>query len=167
MASLTLDQKVPFSSVKGMKWSEMCHIRFVHLSEKEKEKRKIWLAGWLVVFVVYGPSTHFRPFRARSVNLATLFPRQASNAVYQYLVPFLSPVTDNCPSWISGRVRMVVEMFLWPNLNENKMAGPGLKPATPWFAVRLSSDWLSRPAKKKKKKSGARIRVGLNQMTRR
>ena len=32
------------------------------------------------------------------------FPGQASWAVYQYLVPSLSPVTDNCPSWISGRV---------------------------------------------------------------
>ena len=35
---------------------------------------------WLVVLVFYGPSTHFRSFRARSVNLATLFlgksPRQ-------------------------------------------------------------------------------------------
>ena len=28
---------------------------------------------WLVVLVFYGPSTHFRSFRARSVNLATLF----------------------------------------------------------------------------------------------
>ena len=31
-------------------------------------------------------------------------------------MPLLSPVTDNCPSWISGRVRMVVEIFSWPNL---------------------------------------------------
>ena len=34
----------------------------------------------LVCFLFYGPSTHFRSFRARSVNLATLFqgkpPRQ-------------------------------------------------------------------------------------------
>ena len=34
----------------------------------------------VVVLVFYGPSTHFRSFRARSVNLATLFlgkqPRQ-------------------------------------------------------------------------------------------
>ena len=36
----------------------------------------------------------------------------------QYLVPILSPVTDNCPSWISGRMRMVVEFFSWPNLDE-------------------------------------------------
>ena len=30
----------------------------------------------------------------------------------------LSPVTDNCSSWISGRGRMAVEMFSWPNLHE-------------------------------------------------
>ena len=28
---------------------------------------------WLVVLVFYGPSTHFRSFQARSVNLVTLF----------------------------------------------------------------------------------------------
>ena len=48
---------------------------------------KVWifcyydsLVGWLVVLVFYGPLTHFMSFRARSVNLATLFlgkpPRQ-------------------------------------------------------------------------------------------
>ena len=30
----------------------------------------------------------------------------------------LSPVTDNCSSWISGRRRMAVEMFSWPSLHE-------------------------------------------------
>ena len=37
-------------------------------------------AAKIIVLVFYGPSTHFRSFRARSVNLATLFlgkpPRQ-------------------------------------------------------------------------------------------
>ena len=36
--------------------------------------------GWLVVLVFYRPLTHFRSFRAQSLNLATLFlgkpPRQ-------------------------------------------------------------------------------------------
>ena len=27
----------------------------------------------------------------------------------------LSPVTDNCPSWISRRKRMAVEIITWPN----------------------------------------------------
>ena len=46
--------------------------------------REIYMAGWLVVLVFYGSSTHFRSFRARSVNLATLFlgkpPRQFTSA---------------------------------------------------------------------------------------
>ena len=35
-------------------------------------------------------------------------------------MPILSPVTDNCPSWISGRERKVIEIFSWPNLNKRK-----------------------------------------------
>ena len=38
-------------------------------------------------------------------------PGQASQAVYQYLVHILSPVTDNYSSWISGRGRMAVDIF--------------------------------------------------------
>ena len=34
--------------------------------------------------------------------------------VNQYLVHILSPVTDNCPTWISGRERMATEMVSWP-----------------------------------------------------
>ena len=70
----------------------------------------------LVLFLFYGPSTHFRSFRARSVNLATLFlgkpPRHFTST---NLVHILSPVTDNCSSWISGRGRVAVEMFSWPS----------------------------------------------------
>ena len=44
-------------------------------------------------------------------------PEQASWAVYQYLEPSLSPVTDNCPSWITGRVENGHILFSWPNLN--------------------------------------------------
>ena len=42
----------------------------------------------LVWFLFYGPSTHFRSFRARSVNLATLFlgkpPRQFTNTAHSF-----------------------------------------------------------------------------------
>ena len=71
----------------------------------------LWFLVW---FLFYGPSTHFRSFRARSVNLATLFlgkpPRQ--------FISILSQVTDNCSSWISGRGRLAVEMFSSSNLHE-------------------------------------------------
>ena len=78
----------------------------------------------LVWFLFYGPSTHFRSFRARSVNLATLFLGKPPRQFYQYLVHILSPVTDNCYSWISGRGRMAVEMFSWP-VSTKECAGRG------------------------------------------
>ena len=36
----------------------------------------------------------------------------------------LSPETDNCPSWISGRERMTVENILWSNLQERMLPNP-------------------------------------------
>ena len=89
-------------------------------STVQKESQQRVMVSWLVVLVFYGPSTHFRSFRARSVNLATLFLGKPPGKFTSLPVlnTILSPVTDNCPSWISGRERMVVEMFLWPNLNE-------------------------------------------------
>ena len=69
-------------------------------------------------FYFYCYSIHFRIFRARSVNLATLFLSKPPRQFYQYLVHILSPVTDNCSSWISGRGRMAVEIFSWPSLHE-------------------------------------------------
>ena len=45
-------------------------------------------------------------------------PGQASQAVYQYLEHILSPVTDNCPSWISERERMAIEIVFMTNLHE-------------------------------------------------
>ena len=65
---------------------------------------------WVVVLAFYGPLTLLRSFPVRSVNLSTLF----LDKPYQYLVHILSPVTDNCPSWISGRERMAVEIISWP-----------------------------------------------------
>ena len=62
---------------------------------------------------VLRPSTNFRSFSARSITLTTLFLGK-----YQYLVHILSPVTDNCSSWISGRGRMAIEIFSWPSLHE-------------------------------------------------
>ena len=52
----------------------------------------------------------------RSVNLPTLFLGRLRpiKAVYQYSVHILSPVTDNCLTWISRRERMAVEMITWP-----------------------------------------------------
>ena len=32
----------------------------------------------------------------------------------QYLAHIFSPVTDNCPTWISSREKMALEMISWP-----------------------------------------------------
>ena len=51
----------------------------------------------------------------RSVTLITLF---LSKPPRQYLVYIISPVNENCSTWISGRGRMAVELFSWPSLHE-------------------------------------------------
>ena len=51
--------------------------------------------------------------RARSVYLTTrLLGRQSAKRLTSIL-HILSPETDNCPSWISGRERMTVENISW------------------------------------------------------
>ena len=125
---LVLLRKRP--TLVGFQWQHWCAFQFPYLRKQLTYKlirtlRSQFVIGqhvlsrfWLFVLVFYGPSTHFRSVRARSVNLAPLFlgkpPRQFSST----LVPIRSAVTDNIPSWINGSVRMVVKMFSWPNLNE-------------------------------------------------
>ena len=88
------------------------------LNHQEKTCLQVCNLEDLVWFLFCGPSTHFRSVRARSVTLTTLFLGKPPMAVYQYLVHILSPVTDNCSSWISGRGRMAVEVFSWLCLHE-------------------------------------------------
>ena len=53
----------------------------------------------IVVLVFYGPSTHFRSFRARSVNLATLFldkpPRQFTSTLCPFFRQLLTTALLN------------------------------------------------------------------------
>ena len=48
----------------------------------------------------------------------------------------LSPETDNCPSWISGRERMTVENISW-SISTKECCQPrwGVEPATSWSPV--------------------------------
>ena len=50
-------------------------------------------------------------------------------AVYQYLVHILSPVTDNCPSWISGRERTDVEIISWPISTKRMLPDARIEPS--------------------------------------
>ena len=65
-----------------------------------------------VWFLFYSPSTHtFYVISGVVSDPNHTVPRQASYAIYQYLVHIFLPVTDNCSSWISGRGRMAEKTF--------------------------------------------------------
>ena len=75
-------------------------------------------------------------------------PGQASQTVNQYLVHILSPVTDNCSSWISGRGRMAVEMFSWPSLHKKNVPDVGIELATACMSSRhVLLSYSARPNK--------------------
>ena len=87
--------------------------------EKKNFTKGVWNLFWFLVwFLFYGPSTRFRSFRARSVNLVTPFLGKPPRQFPSTQCTFFHQVTDNCSSWISGRGRMAVEMFSWPSLHE-------------------------------------------------
>ena len=61
------------------------------------------------------------------------------------IVHFLSPETDNCPSWISGRERMTVINISWSHLHERVLptrreGGGGVEPATSRLPVGRASN---------------------------
>ena len=61
----------------------------------------------------------------------------------QYFLHIRSPVTDNCPSWISERERKTVENIPWSNLHERMLPDPaGVEPATSWSPVGRASNWV-------------------------
>ena len=57
----------------------------------------------------------------------------------------LSPETDNCPSWISGRERMTVENISWSISTKEccRPGGGGFEPATSWSPVGRASNWAT------------------------
>ena len=75
----------------------------------------------------------------RSVNLTTLF----LGKLRRTRLTMLSPVTDNCPIWISGRGRMAVEIISWPIAT--KELDQRIIPATIPIPGRGTSDRASRP----------------------
>ena len=107
--------------------------------------------GWLNVLVFYGPSTHFRSFWARSVNLATLFqgkPPSAHSFASNWQLPFLNKRKgENGRSWSNLNERM------WPDRRSNQ----------PWFAVRLAPDYAKQPGMSISKMN---MNFGVHQMKR-
>ena len=70
-----------------------------------------WGRGsWLLcLFVFYGPVNPMGSCRAGSVYLGTPLLVRLNSKRLTSIVHVLSPETDNCPSWISGRERMTIE----------------------------------------------------------
>ena len=60
----------------------------------------------------------------------------------------LSPETDNCPSWISGRERMTVENISW-SISTNECCRPrrGLHPRPPGLQSDGASNWATEAGK--------------------
>ena len=68
----------------------------------------------LFVLRFYGPVNLMGSCRAWSVYQTTLFlGRLSPLSGWPVLVHILSPETDNCPSWISGRVIMTIQNISW------------------------------------------------------
>ena len=60
------------------------------------------------------------------------------------IVHILSPETDNCPSWISGRERMTVEIISW-SISTKECCRPrrGLNPRPPGLQSDGASNWAT------------------------
>ena len=92
--------------------------------------------------VFYGSSTLLSSFRARSVNLTTLFPCKPPSSLPVLLVHILSPVTDNCPflnqrKGDNGR-RIFFMTILLPRVCAGREDGIRDRPHTRWTRVRPS-----------------------------
>ena len=88
------------------------------------ERRRNW-TNWLGSFVCLcwcftGQSTHWG-----HVEFSVLLLGRLSHlSGYPVLSTLLSPETDNCPSWISGRERMIVENISW-SISTTECCRPG------------------------------------------
>ena len=59
------------------------------------------------------------------------------------IVHILSPETDNCPYWISGRKRMTIENISWSISRKNVADPAGVEPAASWSPVGRASNWAT------------------------
>ena len=78
------------------------------------------------------------------------FTKQASSSKWlTSIVHILSPETDNCPSWISGRERMTVEYTSWSNsTKECYRPRRGLNPRPPGLQSDGASNWATKAGSK-------------------
>ena len=95
----------------------------------------------LFVLRFYGPVNPMGLFRAWSVYLTT---RLLGRPVLTSILHILSPETDNCRSWISGRERMTVENISWSiSMKECCRPRRGLNPRPPGLQSDSASNWAT------------------------
>ena len=100
----------------------------------------------LFVLRFYGPVNPMGSCRARSVYLTTRLLsrlRPLSGYIVISIMHILSPETDNCPSWISGRERMTVENISWSCTKECCRPQRGLNPRPPGLQSDGASYWTT------------------------
>ena len=78
----------------------------------------------------------------------------------------LSPETDNCPSWISGRERMTVENISW-SISTKECCRPrrGLNPRPPGLQSDGASNWATEAGPKRGNLNTKRTAKYKNKMT--
>ena len=101
--------------------------------------------SYLFVLKFYGPVKPMGSCRARSVLPNHIFTGQAKSSKWlTSIVCSLSPETDNCPSWISGRERMTVENISW-STSTKECCRPrwGLNLRPPGLQLDGASNWAT------------------------
>ena len=89
---------------------------------------------------LYGPVNPMGSCWVWSVYLTTLLLGRLSTLKrLTSIVLILSPETDNCPSWISGRERMKIFHDQFPQKNVAYLEG--VEPVTSWSPVGHTSNW--------------------------
>ena len=119
------------SSLGAQSFCWLCH-EAAHICHMKTTKTQ----SLLRLFVCFhGPVKTIKVISSWSVNLSTLFLPQGRLPKRLTSTKWPSSVTDNCPTWISGRERMAEEFISWPNLCWKYVAGLRIEPTTSLIPV--------------------------------
>ena len=113
---------------------ELAHLPIFPLYYKRIYKLSVVLTDFVCLsWEFYGPVNTLKLMYSQSVNLLTNFlGRLNPLSSLPVLVRILSPVTDNCPSWINGQERKTIEIISWSA--PLKLCGwPGIRTYDLWI----------------------------------
>ena len=125
-------------------WAEIWKVMYTHVNPS------FTLQKWVFVCVEVLRPSQPNGVMSSAVSLPNhTFTGQAqSSKRLTSIVHILSPETDNCPSWISGRERMTVENISW-SISTNECCRPrrGLNPRPPGLQSDGASNWATEAGK--------------------